>query len=93
MTTISNMQVALFKTLSTAVYEREVIPREKFRGLISSPGPLNVSVTLLELSDAVGGVISIQDTVAKFWPGSMGTDWDDGQPIMTGSSVSGIRAI
>ena len=54
MITISNMQVAIFPAASTAVYEREWVPSEKLRGLISSPGPLNVSVTLLELSDAIG---------------------------------------
>ena len=88
LTTISNMQVALFPAPSTAVYEREVIPSEKSPALV--PSPLNVNVTLLELSATVG---SVQDTVAKFWPVSMGTDWDDGQPAITGSSVSGIRAI
>ena len=63
MTTISNMQVALFPAASTAVYEREVISRVKLRGLISSPGPSNDSVTLSELSDTVG---LVQEAVAKF---------------------------
>ena len=91
LTTISNMQVALFPAVSSAMYEREVIPRVKLPGLVTSPS--NVKLIFKDASALSITVGSVQDTVAKFWPVSMGTDWDDGQPSIAGSSLSGMGAI
>ena len=85
------MQVALFPAVSTAVYEREVIPCVKLPGFVPSPWNVTpMSSDVSELSFAVG---SVQDTVEKFWPSSMGRNWEDGQRSIAGSSLSGMRAI